>query len=303
MPKKIMFDDAPILVTGAEGFTGKYVCMELLKRGILFKASIKPKKSKKWFIDRKIEVIETDIYKKEDLLKSLKGCKGLINIASIGFGAAPIIIESCLEIKLKRVIFLSSTSIFTSLNAKSKFIRLKAEKSILKSNLDWTILRPTMIYGSENDRNMIKLIKYIDKFLVIPIIGSGRYIQQPVYVKDLAWSIVEAFNSQNTFHKKINISGGNSKTFNEVIDIISSKLGKKILKIYFPKFPIVFFMKLLENFLNLRLPIKAEQIERLNEHKEFPHSIAKKLLKYSPVNFEEGIEIEIDNYKKNNILL
>ena len=78
-----MEEDLPILVTGAEGFTGKFVCIELLKRGIFFKASIKPNKSKKWFLDRNIEAIETDINKKDQLIKSLKGCKGLININSI----------------------------------------------------------------------------------------------------------------------------------------------------------------------------------------------------------------------------
>ena len=295
-----MKDNLPILVTGAEGFTGKFVCEELLKRGVFFKASIKPNKSKKWFVDRNIEAVETDIFKKDQLINSLKGCKGLINVTSIGFGAAPIIIKSCLEAKLKRVIFISSTSIFTSLDARSKSIRLKAEQSISQSNLDWTILRPTMIYGTKNDRNMIKLIKYIDKFLFIPIIGNGRSLQQPVFVRDLAWAIVEVFNSEKTINKKINLSGGDSKTFNEVIDIISKELGKQIFKIYFPKSPIIFFIKILENYFNFRLPIKAEQFERLNEDKNFSHSFAKKVFNYSPLNFEEGIDIEISNYKKSN---
>ena len=157
-----------------------------------------------------------------------------------------------------------------------------------------------MIYGSKNDRNMIKLIKYIDSFLFIPIIGNGRFLQQPVFVGDLAWAIVEAFNSQKTIHKKINISGGDTITFNEIIDIISKRLGKKIFKIYFPKTPIIFIIKILENFFNLRLPIKAEQLERFNEDKNFSHSFAKKLFNYSPLNFEEGIGIEIFNYKKGN---
>ena len=300
MLNKFMEDDLPILVTGAEGFTGKFVCMELLKRGIIFKASIKPNNSKKWFLDRNIEVLETDIYKKEQLIKSLKGCKGLINVTSIGFGAAPIIIKSCFKAKVKRVVFISSTSIFTSLNAKSKSIRLKAEQSIFNSNLNWTILRPTMIYGAKNDRNMIKLIKYIDKSLLIPIIGNGKSLQQPVFVRDLAWSIVESFQNQNTIHKEINISGGDSLTFNKVIDIIAEGLGKKIFKLYIPKFPIICLMKILENFLNLRLPIKSEQFERLNEDKNFSYTYAKKILNYSPLNFEEGIGIEILNYKKDN---
>ena len=84
-----------------------------------------------------------------------------------------------------RLRFLSSTSIYTSLNASSKKIRNNAENIIKKSSLIWSIIRPTMIYGTPKDRNMIKLITWIDKVPLIPIFGNGNSLQQPIYVKKL----------------------------------------------------------------------------------------------------------------------
>ena len=89
--------------------------------------------------------------------------------------------------------------IFTKLNSISKDLRIKAEQTIIASELDWTILRPTMIFGTPADRNIIRLIKWIRKYPIIPIFGNGNSLQMPVYVNDLAWSIVKVSEIPKTF--------------------------------------------------------------------------------------------------------
>ena len=83
----------------------------------------------------KIQFYFADLNNIRDLTKILKGNECLINIASIGFGSADKIVKSCENANIKRVIFISSTSIFTKLNSRSKNIRINAEKSIINSNL------------------------------------------------------------------------------------------------------------------------------------------------------------------------
>ena len=118
---------------------------------------------------------------------------------------------------------------------------MEAEKLIVNSNLNWTILRPTMIFGSPKDRNMIKLINWIDKVPFIPIFGKGDNYQQPVYVKDLAWSIVEIIENENTFNEIFNLSGPEPLTFKEIIKIISFYLEKNHLCF----FCLIYFFKIL----------------------------------------------------------
>lgn len=84
----------------------------------------------------------------------------LINIASLCFGHAPNIVNVCEEMNVKRAIFVSTTGMFTKLNPDSKGIRLEVERLIKESNLDYTIIRPTMIYVTRTDRNMRRLVKY-----------------------------------------------------------------------------------------------------------------------------------------------
>jgi nucleoside-diphosphate-sugar epimerase len=283
-----------ILLTGATGFLGEFVLEELVQNGhdvtCFVRKSSNIEKIKR--LNVKYVYGELDDYK--SICDALKGKEALINIASLGFGHAPNIINACEEMGVKRSIFVSTTGIFTKLNPDSKGIRLSAEKLIKDSSLDYTIIRPTMIYGTPKDRNMWRLVKYLKRLPVLPILGSGTYLQQPVYVKDLANAIVSAYGNKVSIKKAYNISGAEPLTYNDVIDTTGKALGKKVVKIHIP-------MKLSYNLLKMyekttkKPKLKAEQVLRLNENKDFSFEDAKQDLGYYPLSFEEGIKREIEH--------
>ena len=286
-----------IIISGANGFTGRYVCRELKSRGIIFSVILRPGSCTKWMIKNNIEFYFADLNNIQKITSILKGKECLINIASLGFGSANNILKSCKNADIQRVIFISSTSIFTKLNAKSKETRLEAEKMIVNSNLCWTILRPTMIFGSPKDRNMIKLIKWIDKVPFIPIFGQGNNFQQPIYVKDLAWSIVEIIENEKTFNEIFDLSGPEPLTFRYVIRTISFYLKKKPLMFFLP-YLFIYKVLLLIEYFGIKIFIKSEQILRLNEDKIFRSDKAKKIFGYKPTEFNKAIFEEIKIYKK-----
>jgi nucleoside-diphosphate-sugar epimerase len=222
----------------------------------------------------------------------MKGIDILVNIASIGFGHAPNIVNAALESGIKRVVFISTTALFTTLNAPSKSVRLAAEATIRNSMLDYTILRPTMIYGSPRDRNMSRLVRYLHKYPVFPILGDGECLQQPVNVEDVAGAVVKALGSEKTIGKAYNIPGAKALTMNQVVDTISGILNRRTRKVHLPAAPFVKGLIILENF-GIKLPIKSEQMLRLNEDKAFPFDAAMKDFGFAPLDFEEGIRREI----------
>ena len=291
----------PILVLGANGFTGKFVCLELKKRGINFVANLRPNTNVDWMLMNGISYRFADINKKDQLKKVLKDCSGILNISSIGFGNAPDVVKACEEIGVKRAVFISTTSIFTYLNTNSKKTRLEAERFIMQSSLDWTILRPTMIFGTPEDRNIIRLINWIYKYPLLPIFGNGKSLQQPVYVKDVAWSAVEVLNNNKTIKNDFNISGKVHLSYNEMIKVISKNLNKKIFKLYLPLFLFAKIFKILER-VGIKLAIKSEQIIRINENKSFSYAKALEVFGYDPMHFDDVIKEEILMYKiKNSI--
>ncbi len=281
-----------ILLTGATGFLGGYVLEELVKRGYEVTCFVRKTSNLEKIKQFNVPYIFGELDDFKSICKALKDKEALINIASLGFGHAPNIINACQEMNIKRAIFISTTGIFTKLNPDSKGIRLEAERLIKESDLDYTIIRPTMIYGTPKDRNMWRLVKYLNRLPVLPILGNGKYLQQPVYVKDLAWAVVSAYETNLTIKKAYNISGLEALTYNEVVDITGKELGKKVLKIHVPMKISYGLLKLYEK-ISSKPKLKAEQVLRLNENKDFSHEEAARDFGYKPMSFKEGIALEI----------
>jgi uncharacterized protein YbjT (DUF2867 family) len=139
-----------VFVTGGTGFTGSYVLPLLLKNGYEVRCLYRPgsDRSVPLRAQPEIEWALGDISNPQALSAWMQGTDALVNIASLGFGHADSIIRATKDAGIQWAVFVSTTAIFTQLNAKSKTVRLAAENAIETSGLKYTILRPTMIYGS-----------------------------------------------------------------------------------------------------------------------------------------------------------
>jgi len=219
------------------------------------------------------------------------GATTLVNIASLGFGQAPAIVEAAETAGLRRAIFVSTTAIFTNLNAPSKAIRVAAEASVMNSSLDWTIIRPTMIYGTPGDRNMWRLLRLLRRSPAMPMPGGGQNLQQPVHVADLASAILAAVGSPGTIGKAYDVGGPTALTFRELVAQAGAAIGRSPRPLPIPARPVVRALKAIEG-TGRSLPLKSEQVERLLEDKAFDISAAVADLGYAPRSFAEGIAAE-----------
>jgi nucleoside-diphosphate-sugar epimerase len=286
-----------VFVTGATGFTGSRVVPLLLKNGYEVSCLYRVSSDRSYLPDSKIEWALGDLSDSQSLstaMQNAQGADALVNIASLGFGHADSIISAATNAGIKRAIFISTTAIFTQLNANSRKIRVAAELAIETSGLKYTILRPTMIYGSDRDRNMWRLIRFMRYSPIIPIFGDGASLQQPIYADDVAQAVVSCLGSDETIGKSYNIAGKHPLTYNEVIDTIARGMNKRVWKIHIPSKPVVSMLRFFER-MQIPFPIKAEQVMRLNENKDFSYADAQEDFGFSPLSFEEGIGLELSN--------
>jgi len=283
-----------VFVTGATGFTGSRVVPMLLKNGYEVRCLYRASSDRSLLSGLDIDWVLGDVSDSPSLsaaMQSAQGADALVNIASLGFGHADTIISAGTHAGIKRAIFISTTAIFTQLNAPSKKIRVAAELAIETSGLKYTILRPTMIYGSDRDRNMWRLIRFMRYSPIVPVFGDGNYLQQPIYVDDVAQAVVSCLGSDKTLGKSYNIAGKHPLTYNHVIDTIARQMNKRVWKIHVPSKPVLSLLRFFER-IRIPFPIKAEQVLRLNENKDFSCAEAQKDFGFSPLSFEEGIDLE-----------
>ena len=293
-----------VFVTGGTGFTGSHVVSLLLKNGYEVRCLYREGSDRSFPLRGQPEIEWTlgDVSDSQALSASMHETDALVNIASLGFGHADSTLSAAQTAGIKRAIFVSTTAIFTQLNAKSKKVRVAAELAIETSGLKYTILRPTMIYGSPRDRNMWRLMRFMRYSPIVPVFGDGNSLQQPIYVGDVAQAIVSCLCNDQTIGKSYNIAGKVPLTYNQAIDTIAGQMNKRMWKIHIPSSPVVSMLRLFEQ-LHIPLPIKAEQVLRLNENKDFSYVEAEIGFGFSPLSFEEGIKLELKSTEAQDAVL
>ena len=116
-----------VLVTGATGFTGPFVVRALLERGHRVGAFVLPDSGEDALKTLGVEIHVGDLDRPETLEEALRGYDALANVVSLGFGHAPGIVRAVAAPGVRRAVFVSTTAIFTTLNAPSKSVRMAAE--------------------------------------------------------------------------------------------------------------------------------------------------------------------------------
>lgn len=181
--------------------------------------------------------------------------------------------------------------------ASEEYINIEDNLLTLRDKINITLLRPTMIYGSSRDRNMYKLVKFIDKSPVFPIFGNGKNLMQPVTATDLAIAYQQVLdNSEVCKNQNYNLSGKYPIKYKELIKTVVSKMNKKIILLPIP-IKLSYYAVLVGNRIVPKFPLNEEQVLRMKEDKDFTHLNAQKDFGYSPMSFDEGIETEVNEYK------
>ncbi|MCL9797462.1 SDR family oxidoreductase, partial [Frankia sp. AgKG'84/4] len=153
--------------------------------------------------------------------------QALLNIASLGFGHAAAILASTRAAGIRRAVFVSTTGIFTALDPPTKRVRIEAERAIEASGLDWTIIRPTMIYGGPDDRNMVRLLALVRRTPLVPLPGAGG-LHQPVHVEDLADTVLRALDADLAIGRAYDVAGPRPLPLRDVVTVAGAAVGRRV---------------------------------------------------------------------------
>jgi uncharacterized protein YbjT (DUF2867 family) len=284
-----------LLVTGGSGFLGSYVLREAARRGHETVGLARSAAAARAVAGRGAQPVTGDLDAAGELagVFAAANCDALVNLASLGFGHGPAIVAAARQAGIRRAIFVSSTAVTTTLAAPTKRVRLAAEQCIRDSGLDWTILRPTMIYGAPGDRNLSRLLALLARAPLLPVPGGGRHLQQPVHVADVADAVLAAAERPGTAGSCYDVAGPEPLTFAELLRISARAVASRTRFVPVPLMPLVAVARGYEQ-LSGRPRIRAEQLRRLAEDKAFVIEDAERDLGYAPREFPAGIRAEAE---------
>ncbi|MGD0242899.1 MAG: NAD(P)H-binding protein [Streptosporangiaceae bacterium] len=224
------------------------------------------------------------------------GCDILVCLASLGFGHGSAIVAAAEETGFRRAVFVSTTAVTTALHPPAKQVRLAAEEQIRRSGLDWTILRPTMIYGDAGDRNLSRLLRLLARTPVLPVPGTSSCLHQPVHAADVAGAVLAAVQRLAAQDPAVagglySVAGPEPIPFGELLRTCARAVGRRTRLLPVPLAPLVPLARGYER-LSRHPRLRAEQLLRLGEDKAFAIDDTIRDLGYAPRPFADGIAAE-----------
>ena len=226
-----------ILAVGGTGFLGRHVVARLSAANLrVVVPTRRLERARHLMLLPTVEVLQHGVATDADLDALLAGCDAAINLVGVLHGHAgdPYgpefaqahvelprrLAQACLRKGVRRIIHVSALGVPDAGHepAPSMYLRSKAdgEQAIRDAHgLDWTILRPSVIFGPE-DRFMNMFASMQRLLPVVPLArASTRF--QPVYVGDVAQAIVNALDNPATFGKTYELAGPDVYTLEELV--------------------------------------------------------------------------------------
>ncbi len=228
----------PVLVTGAAGLVGIHTCRELARNGWKVRAMVRdPARAAVRLGQLPLEFRVGDVRDASSLRSALSGCGAVVHLAAIAIekkgesyaesntAATERLISAARAENVQRLIFMSqngadSASRFPFLHSKGV-----AQDSVRSSGLRWTILRPSVIFGPEDEfvNALARLILLTPGIFPLPGGGTARF--QPIAVDDVAKVIRLSLEKKDTVGKIYDLGGSVPLTLREMTERILSAMG------------------------------------------------------------------------------
>ena len=231
-----------VLVTGATGFVGKEIIKVLRARGEAVRALVRePKKWERWARENGVEMTRGDVMQASMLGECCQGVDAVIHLVGIiaERGKATFenvhvrgtqnIIRAAQAAGVRRFIHMSALG--TRADAVSNYHKTKwqAEESVRQSGMNWTIFRPSLIYGAGD-----QFVNMFAAMLTLPVvggwklpcIGDGRTRLQPVGVDEVAECFVQSIHRHDVWGGEYDLAG-EVITFSELLQTIARSLDFK----------------------------------------------------------------------------
>lgn len=240
------------------------------------------------YLDNKEENVFSNVLSDVDTVVNIAGISNSVKIA-----------EAAAKNGVRRMILVHTTGIYSKYKKAGESYR-EIDKTVTeicqKHSIVLTICRPTMIYGNVYDNNVVKFIKMVDHFPIMPVVSGARFRLQPVHYEDLAKAYYDILiNEHKTANKNYNLSGGDPIFLRDMLEVIGACLGKKVKFLSCP-FWIAYSGAWLIYLLTFTKKDYREKVQRLCEERIFSHEDAKTDFGYSPRLFSDGIVNEVHQY-------
>jgi len=297
-----------VLVTGGTGFVGRAIVARLHGAGhavrLLVRQPASPRAAE-LATRHDAELAVGDVLNPSTLTPAVQGTEAVIHlvgiISELGRNtfeqahtvATHNVVQAASEAGVKRYLHMSALG--TRPQARSRYhqTKWKAEEAVRRSALSWTIFRPSLIYGAEDQ--FVQLFTRLSRWSpLLPVIGSGRARLQPIEVDDVAAAFVGALAEPRAVGMTFDLCGPDRLTFPGILNAIGATTGRRRWRVRIPLWlarpQAALFEFVFPRFLGRAAPLNRDQLVMLEEDNVGDPWPATELFGLALRPFRDGVE-------------
>ena len=275
-----------VALFGGTGFVGSYITRELVREGFTPKVLVQSGSLSK--INSPCEVVKGDIQNKNSILETMQGAEAVIytigiirefpkkgvTFKELHLNGLKRCLEIALKIGVKRFILMSANGVRPDGKAYQR-TKWQADEALKESGLNWTIFRPSLIFGDPGGEGRPEFCTQIrDDMLSLPFpaplfyngllpFNAGSFSMSPIHVKNVAEFFVKSIKLKVCEKNIFDLGGPEALTWKEIIHQIALASGKRTWKIPAPVAVIKIAASILDRFK--WFPVTRDQLTMLME--------------------------------------
>ena len=223
-----------VFVTGATGFVGREVVRHLQQAGHdVFALCRNPED----LYVTGVQKVQGDILQPhtfEAQLREAEACVHCVGILrafpekgvtfeKMHYQATLNLVRACGKVGVQRYIHISANGVEKHPTTEYMRSKAKSEQAVRSSSLDWTILRPSVVYGGNpNKENFVKILRdNLSKTSLFPYFGNGEYRMSPISTWELSETVRRCLETSESVGKTYHLGGEEVYTYKALLHLIS----------------------------------------------------------------------------------
>ena len=229
-----------IVVLGGSGFVGRHIVARLVERGARVIVPTRSReRAKHLLLLPTVEVLEANVLDPVTLERLAAGASALVNLIGIinetrrgqfdrvHVELARKTVAACRAGGVRRLVHMSALNADPSGPSRYLATKGQAEAIVAASDLDWTIFRPSIIFGRED--SFLNLFARLERLLPIVALAAPGARFQPVSVGDVAAAFDQALADERTWRGRYALCGPRVYTLHELVAYVGELTGYRRL--------------------------------------------------------------------------
>ncbi|MFW6074779.1 MAG: complex I NDUFA9 subunit family protein [Chloroflexota bacterium] len=268
----------PVLMIGATGYMGERMRTRIREAGHAVRLMVRRPGDEERFQAEGFETCVGDVLEPASLLDAMDGVGSIINLVAIikehgditfekiNYQGSVNVVDAARQSGVPRLIQTSAIGASNAPDMPYLYTKWRAENYVRESGLDWTIFRPSLMFGSTaegHEHFVSQLADVVRTAPIVPVVGGGDAKFQPIHLDDISDAFRCALEDPATVGKILEIGGPDVLTYRDMLEEIARVFKSRKPRIPVPTGLIAMGSGLLDLIPGVEPPITRDQLKIL----------------------------------------